>query len=388
MQNNKLNIGLVGYKFMGKAHSNAYTQLPIFFDLDEDIIKKAICGRNKDGVTSASKQFGWESVETDYKKLVSREDIDIVDVTAPSNFHKAVVLDAIAEGKHVFCEKPLAITLDESRQMLEAAKSAGIKHQIGFNYRFAPAIKLAKKLIDDGKIGKVFHFRASYLQDWIIDPKFPMVWRLDKDICGSGSLGDLGAHIIDLATYLVGDINEVSGMSKTFVKKRPIVKEMTGLSGTASDDAPLGDVTVDDATIFLAEFDCGALGTFEATRFTAGHKNDMSFEINGDKGSIKFIFERMNELQYCDFTEDPDVQGFRVIQASDSVHSYAKNFWPAGHVLGYENTFVIQFYEFINSIIKDKVASPGFDAGVKVAQIMKAVELSCQSKKRVHVKSL
>ena len=383
-----LNIGLVGYKFMGKAHSNGFTQLPLFFDPGIAVVKKAICGRNEAGVKEAMARLGWESCETDYKKLVSREDIDAVDVTAPSNYHKPIVLDAIANGKHVFCEKPLALNLADAREMLEAAKKAGIKHQIGFNYRFAPAIRLAKKLIDEGKIGKVYHFRGRYLQDWVMDPEFPMVWRLDKKICGSGTLGDMGAHIIDLAAFLVGDISEVTGMNKTFIKKRPIVSEMSGLSGQADKDAPMGEVTVDDATAFCANFECGALGTFESTRFAAGHKNDMSFEINGDKGSIKFEFERMNELHYCNFEEPAETQGFTTIQATEECHSYAGAFWPVGHVLGYENTFVIQLYEFAKAIAQDKKAVPGFDVGVKVAQILDAVDLSIERRAWVDVKSL
>jgi predicted dehydrogenase len=215
-----------------------------------------------------------------------------------------------------------------------------------------------------------------------------MVWRLDKSICGSGTLGDLGAHVIDIAAYLVGDIAEVTGMSKTFVKKRPIVSEMSGLSGKADADAPMGEVTVDDATTFCANFECGALGTFESTRFSAGHKNDMSFEINGEYGSLKFEFERMNELWYCDYREDAETQGFKLIQASDDCHSYAGAFWPVGHVLGYENTFVAQMYEFAKAIVDDYKAVPGFDAGVKVAQIMDAVELSIQRRAWVDVASL
>jgi predicted dehydrogenase len=383
-----LNIGLVGYKFMGKAHSNGFTQMPLFFEPGATVVKKAICGRDEAGVMQAMVKFGWESYETDYKKLAARKDIDAIDVTAPSNYHKPIVMEAIAQGKHVFCEKPLALNLADAREMLGAAKKAGIKHQIGFNYRFAPAIKLAKKLIDEGRIGKIYHFRGKYLQDWIIDPEFPMVWRLDKSICGSGTLGDLGAHVIDLAAYLVGDIKEVTGMSKTFIKKRPIVTEMSGLSGKAEADAPMGDVTVDDATAFCAEFECGALGTFETTRFAAGHKNDMSFEINGEKGSLKFEFERMNELWYCDYTEDAETQGFKLIQASDECHSYAGDFWPVGHVLGYENTFVAQMYEFAKAIANDEDAAPGFDAGVKVAQIMDAVDLSIKRRAWVDVKSL
>jgi predicted dehydrogenase len=383
-----LNIGLVGYKFMGKAHSNAFARLPMFFDPGADICMKAICGRDAAGVEEARQKLGWESAETDYNKLVSRADIDLVDVTAPSDYHKAIVMAAIENGKHVFCEKPLALNLKDAREMLTAAQRRGVKHQIGFNYRFAPAVQLAKKLIDEGKLGEIFHFRGLYLQDWIIDPMFPMVWRLNKDICGSGSLGDLGAHVIDLAHYLVGSIRTVTGMNKTFVKKRPVAEGMQGLSGKASANAPMADVTVDDVTSFCCEFDCGAMGTFEATRFAQGNKNALSFEINGSKGSVRFYLERLNELQFFDATAATGQQGFAVIQATEGVHSYAANWWPVGHVLGYEHTFVHEMVEFTTAIAQGGKAEPGFEAGVAVAQVLDAVDLSIERKAWVDVNSL
>ena len=383
-----LNVGLVGYKFMGKAHSNAFARLNMFFDTTADVRMKAICGRDAAGVEAARAKFGWESAETDYNKLVSRPDIDIVDVVAPSDYHKAIVLAAIDNGKHVFCEKPLALNLKDARQMLSAAEKKGIKHQIGFNYRFAPAVLLAKKLIDEGKLGTIFHFRGMYLQDWIIDPMFPMVWRLNKDICGSGSLGDLGAHVIDLAHYLVGSIKTVTGMSKTFVKQRPVVESMIGLSGKAAADAPMADVTVDDVTSFCCEFDSGAMGTFEATRFAQGNKNALSFEINGSKGAVKFYVERVNELLFFDATAEAGQQGFAVIQATEGSHPYASHWWPTGHVLGYEHTFVHEMYEFVQAIARDSKAIPGFEAGVAAAQVMDAVDLSIDRRAWVDVASL
>jgi predicted dehydrogenase len=383
-----INVGLVGYKFMGKAHSNAFARLPMFFDAGADICMKAICGRDAAGVEEARCKLGWETAETDYIKLVSRNDIDLVDVTAPSNFHKAIIMAAIDQGKHVFCEKPLALNLADAREMLSAAEKQKVKHQIGFNYRFAPAVQFARKLIDDGKLGTIFHFRGMYLQDFIIDPEFPMVWRLNKDICGSGSLGDLGAHVIDMAHYLVGSIKTVTGMSKTFIKQRPVVTSMTGLSGKAAADAPMADVTVDDVTSFCCEFDCGAMGTFEATRFAHGNKNAMSFEINGSKGSIKFYIERPNELLFFDATAQAGQQGFTLIQATEGIHPYAANWWPTGHVLGYEHTFVHEMVEFVKSIVEDKKAIPGFEAGVAVAQVMDAVDLSIVRKSWVDVDTL
>jgi predicted dehydrogenase len=308
-----------------------------------------------------------------------------VDITAPSNVHKEIVMAAAAKGKHIFCEKPLALNVRDAREMYEAVKKAGVKHQIGFNYRFAQAVVLAKNIIDSGKLGKIFHFRGSFLQDWIIDPDFPLVWRLDKKVCGSGSHGDLGAHVIDTARYLVGEFDEVMGMSKTFVKERPIVEKMQGLSGKASENAPRGEVTVDDATIFMTRFKNGALGVFEATRFAAGHKNDMSFEINGEKGSIKFYFERMNELHYFNREDEEGLQGFRLIQASEGCHPYMQAWWPAGHVIGYENTFAHQFYEFYEAIANDRPTSPDFYDGVKCCQILDAVERSAEDRKWISV---
>ncbi|KAI7249399.1 hypothetical protein KC345_g11746, partial [Hortaea werneckii] len=264
---------MIGYKFMGKAHSNAYRTLPMFFPQALKPQMSVICGRNEKAVQEAAGQLGWMESVTDWRELIARSDIDLIDINAPSNAHKEIALAAAAAGKHIFCEKPLALNLADSRDMLQAAEDAGIIHMIGFNYRFSPAVRLAKRLIESGRLGTIYHFRAWFLQDWILDPDFPLVWRLQKEIAGSGSHGDLGAHLIDLAHFLVGDVQEVIGMSETFVKERPLATEMTGLSAKASKDAPRGPVTVDDATLFLARFANGALGSFEATRFAAGHRS-------------------------------------------------------------------------------------------------------------------
>jgi len=383
-----INVGLIGYKFMGKAHSNAWSKVGMFFDPGVKIGMKAICGREEAWVKESAEKYGWESYETSWEKLVARDDIDIVDITTPSNAHKEIAIAAAENGKHVFCEKPLALNLSDAKEMLDAAVRNKIKHQVGFNYRFVPAIQLAKKFIDEGKIGKIFHFRATYLQDWIIDPEFPLVWRLDKNIAGSGSHGDLGAHLIDTARFLVGDFEKVIGMSKTFIKERPIVEKMTGLSGKAQSDAPKGEVTVDDATLFMAEFKNGALGCFEASRFANGHKNAMSFEINGSKGSLKFEFERMNELQYFSAEDEEGTQGFRLIQCTEDIHPYVSAWWPAGHVLGYENTFVHEMYEFAASIAKDKQTVPNFFDGFKCSQVLEAVDLSITERQWIEVDSV
>ncbi len=383
-----LNFGLVGYKFMGKAHSNALQRIGMFFDPAMTVGMKALCGRDAAWVGEAAAKFGWESVETSWERLIQRQDIDVIDITTPSNYHKEIAIGAAQAGKHVFCEKPLALNLKDAREMLAAAQKHGVKHQIGFNYRFVPAILLAKKLIDDGKLGQIFHFRGMYLQDWIIDPDFPLVWRLDKKIAGSGSHGDLGAHLVDLARFLAGDFDKVIGMSKTFVKERPLVEKMTGLSGKADANAVKAPVTVDDATLFLAEFKNGALGTIEATRFASGHKNAMSFEVNGSKGSIKFEFERMNELQYFSAEDEAGIQGFRTIQVSEGVHPYMTAWWPAGHVIGYEHTFVHELYEFVECIAMDRHPVPDFSDGIKCSQVLEAVDLSIENRQWVDVDSL
>lgn len=384
----EINFGLVGYKFMGKAHSNALSRLSMFFDLEAKVSKKVLCGRDEAALKAAAEKFAWEAYETDWRKLILRPDIDAIDITTPSDAHKEIAMAAAQNGKHVFCEKPLALNLSDAREMLECVKKNGVKHQIGFNYRFVPAVQLMKNIIEAGKLGKIRHVRASYLQDYIIDPNFPLVWRLRKEICGSGSLGDLGAHFIDLARFLVGEFKSVAGMQKTFITSRPLVEEMAGLSASAIEGAPCGEVDVDDASVFIAEFENGALGVFEATRFAQGHKNDLSIEINGDKGSLKFVFERMNELQFFSAEDENGLQGFRLIQVSEGLHPYMKAWWPPGHVIGYEHTFVHEIYEFCRAIIEDKPTSPDFEDGLKCSQVLEAVELSAQRARIVEVNSI
>lgn len=384
----KLRIGMIGYKFMGKAHSNAYRALPMFFPHATKPEMAVICGRNQEALELAASQFGWAETETDWKTLISRDDIDIIDINAPSNAHKEIALAAAKAGKHIFCEKPLALTLSDAREMLQAAEEAGIKHMTGFNYRFSPAVQLVKKLIDSGRLGEIYHFRAWFLQDWILDPDFPLVWRLQKDIAGSGSHGDLGAHLIDLAHYLVGELDEVIGMSETFVKERPIAEEMTGLSAKGSKSAPKDKVTVDDATLFMTRFKNGALGSFEATRFAAGHRSTNSFEINGSLGSVRFDFERMNELEVYFTSDDEDVQGFRRVLATDPAHAYSEAWWPPGHTIGFEHTFIHEMLEFTSAIAEDRQPEPNFHDGVKCQIVLEAVERSIQERRWVKISEL
>ncbi|MCV9884330.1 Gfo/Idh/MocA family protein [Metabacillus halosaccharovorans] len=383
---NNIKVGMIGYKFMGKAHSHAYRDLPLFFPNTVHPEMKVICGRNPEGVAEAAKQFGWEEYTTDWKELIQRDDIDLIDINAPSDVHKEITIAAAKAGKHVFCEKPLALTLEDSREMLEVVEAAGVKHMVGFNYRFAPAVMLAKKLIDEGRLGDIYHFRAWFLQDWLIDPNFPLAWRLQKEIAGSGSHGDLGAHLIDLAHYLIGDMTEVIGMSETFIKQRPITTGTSGLSAGGSDEnAEKGEVTVDDATLFLTRFANGALGSFEATRYAAGHRCTNSFEINGSKGSVIFDFERMNELQVY-FTDDrDDVQGFRRVLATDPAHAFAENWWPPGHTIGYEHTFIHEVVELMEAFKEDRQPVPNFRDGVKCQQVLEAVDRSIEKRQWIKV---
>lgn len=385
MARKTLNFGMIGYKFMGRAHSQALQRVGLHFDLDADVRMRAICGRDEAWLRENAKKLGWEEVETDYRKLVKRPDIDCVDITATSYLHKDMAVAAAEAGKHILCEKPLATTLEDARAIVAAVERAGVRHQVGFNYRFCPAVVLIKNMIDEGRLGKIFHFRGFYLQDYIIDPEYPKVWRLDKSIAGSGSHGDLNAHVIDLARYLVGEPDEVIGMSETFVRERPIVEKMEGLSGKAAADAPRGAVDVDDATLFLTRFANGALGSFEATRFAQGHKNDMYFEINGEKGSVKFVFERMNEIQYFDSGVDAGLQGWSTIQVSEGIHPYWSHWWPTGHIIGYDETFVHEIYEFIQSVANDRPCAPDFYDGMKVAQILEAVDRSIVNRAWVKV---
>jgi predicted dehydrogenase len=381
MENREIGVGLVGYRFMGAAHSNAYRQVARFFDVDPVPRMRAICGRDEDAVRSAAATFGWEDYETDYRRLVERDDIDLVDVATPGNTHREIVLAALAAGKHVLCEKPLANSLAEARQMLDAARDAGVVNMVCFNYRRAPAVQLAKKLVEEGRLGQIRHWRAVYLQDFIMDPSFPLIWRLDKEVAGSGALGDIGAHITDLAHYLVGPISEVIGTMQTFIKERPLQEASTGaLAASAVGGTQMGEVTVDDAAAYLARFENGAMGTFEATRFAAGRRNHNSFEINGSQGSVVFDLERMNELEVY-FVDDPaDVQGFRTVTVTEPDHPYIEAWWPPGHTIGYEHTFIHTIKDLLDGIAAGENPAPSFEDGYRVQAVLDAVERSTESR--------
>ncbi len=383
----QLNIGLIGYSFMGKAHSNAFRKVSMFFpDTGVEPVMKVICGRNREAVSQAAAQFGWEEYATNWRRVVAREDIDVVDICSPGNMHKPMAIEALKAGKHVICEKPLANNLIEAKEILKVANKSNQKTMVAFNYRRVPAVALAKQLIQEGRIGQIYHWRAVYLQDWIIDPDFPLVWRLKKRLSGSGPLGDLGAHIIDLALHLVGDIDTVVGADTTFIQKRPLVASIdVSLGATGDREKRTGTVTVEDATLFLARFKNGALGSFEATRFAAGRRNHNRFEINGSKGSIAFNLEKMNELQYYSREDEEHVQGFREIIVNEGSHPYMSAWWPPGHLVGWEHTFVHEVKDFFEAIVRDRKASPDFKEGTKVQAVMEAAVQSAKSKRWVKV---
>jgi predicted dehydrogenase len=392
MAKKEVGIGLIGYAFMGKAHSNAYRQVEKFFpDIAASPAMRAICGRNEENVRRAAEAFGWQGYETDYKELINRDDIDIVDITAPGTNHHIMALEAAKAGKAIFCEKPLGNTLQEAKEMLEAVEKAGVINMVCFNYRRVPAVALAQKMIANGDLGEIHHVRAKYLQDWIVDPNFPLVWRLRKDIAGSGSLGDLGAHSIDMAHFLLGsNITSLTSLTHTFVKQRPLPAETTGSEGLegfkATDE--MGEVTVDDAALFLTRFENGAIGSFEATRFAAGRKNHNTIEVNGSKGSIVFNMERMNELEYYNSGDPEDRRGFRLIQVTEPSQPYAGAYWPAGHIIGYEHTFINSVYDLINGYESKQNPHPDFRAGAQVNAVLDAVEKSAESQKWEDVEQL
>ena len=376
-----LGVGMVGYAFMGAAHSQAWRTVNRVYDLPVAARMTAICGRDEARTAEAAARYGWASAETDWKVLVGRDDIHLVDVCTPGSSHAEIAIAALEAGKHVLCEKPLANTVAEARAMTEVAervRAQGVRSMVGFNYRRVPAITLARQLVEQGRLGTIRHVRAVYAQDWIIDPEFPLVWRLQADQAGSGALGDIGAHIIDLAQFVTGQrITGVSGLTETFVKERPLPVEASGLAGSGGSGR--GQVTVDDAALFMARLDGGALGSFEATRFAAGRKNGMGFEINGDGGSVAFSFESMNELQFFDATEDVDTQGFRRILVTEPSHPYVSAWWPPGHILGYEHTFTHEVRDLLECIGTGTDPEPSFADGLQVQEVLEAVVASAEN---------
>jgi len=375
----EIGVGVLGYAFMGKAHSNAYIKMPVFFYPPPARPKLvAICGRTEKAVAEAAKHYGYNTYYTDWKKLVKDDRVELIDNCLPNNMHAEPSIATAEAGKHIICEKPLAMNAEEARRVYKTADKAGIKHMTAFNYRFVPAIRLAKKLIDEGYIGKILQYRAVYLQEWIMDPNFPLVWRLRKKLAASGALGDLGAHIIDLARFLVGEFSSVCGMTETFIKERPLPE----------DPSKRGRVDVDDVFIALARFENGAVGSLEASRFCAGRKNYQRIEIHGTEGSIVFNLERLNELEVYSRKEEEDRMGFRTILVTEAVHPFMEHWWPPGHVIGWEHTFVHEIHHFIDCIVNDKPISPWgatFYDGLKCQEVIDAILESVEEKKWISV---
>jgi predicted dehydrogenase len=374
---------MIGHAFMGAAHSHAWRTAPRFFDLPLAPRLAVVCGRDPSTTAAAAARLGWAEWSTDWREVVARDDVDLVDICTPGDSHADIAVAALEAGKHVLCEKPLANSVAEAERMADAAAKAaarGVRSAVGFSYRKVPALALARQLVADGRLGRLHHVRALYLQDWVVDPDFPLVWRLQKDKAGSGALGDLGAHVVDLAQFVTGErLTGVSATLETFVRERPLPAAVSGLSGSGDRSAGSGEVTVDDAAIVLARTSGGALATFEATRFATGRKNAMRLEVNGSLGSLAFDFEAMNELHVYDATVPATDAGFRRILVTEPDHPYTGAWWPAGHGLGYEHTFTHEVVDLVRDIAADRDPAPSFADGLAVQRILAAIEQSAAS---------
>ncbi|MFJ8822854.1 Gfo/Idh/MocA family protein [Streptomyces sp. NPDC102467] len=374
-----LGVGMVGYAFMGAAHSQGWRTVGRVFDLPLEPRLAAVCGRDGSAVRAAADRLGWAAAETDWRALIERDDVDLVDICTPGDSHAEIAIAALEAGKHVLCEKPLANSVEEAEAMTEVAQLAAARGQVamtGFNYRRVPAIALARRMVEEGRIGTLRHVRVSYLQDWLVDPSFPLTWRLQKPYAGSGALGDLGAHAVDLAQYVAGErVAGVSALTETFVRERPVLQGASaGLSATGG--GGLGQVTVDDAALFTGRFASGALASFEATRFATGRKNALKVELNGERGSLYFELERLNELYFHDQTEPGVSAGFRRILVTEPEHPYLEAWWPPGHGLGYEHTFAHQARDLVHAIAEGTAPAPSFADGLQVQRVLAAVEES------------
>ena len=381
-----LNVAMIGYKFMGKAHSQAWREAPLFFDVPVKPVMKVICGRHEGPLREFADRWGWQETATDWKQVVARKDIDIVDISTPTNTHFEIALAALKAGKHIFCEKPFVLTAAEAKKLAAVADKAGVTHYLNHNYRRCPAVAHAKAMIDAGRLGTIFHWRGCYLQDWIIDPDFPLTWHLQKEIAGAGPHYDLNSHSVDLARYLVGEIESVQAMTSTFVKERPVAADTDQVAFSAkSKAAKKGKVTVDDAAFMVVQFENGALGSFEASRFAGGRKNFNYFEIYGSKGSLTWNLERMNELQFYN-REDPGADaGFKTILCTESAHPYIAGWWPPGHMIGYEHEFVHAVVDFLQGVDSGGGIQPNFHDGLQCMRVLEAGLKSAATGRRIKV---
>lgn len=380
----RLRVGMVGYAFMGAVHSHAWRSAHRFFDLPLVPELTAIAGRNEAAATEAAERMGWQSVETDWHRLIERDDIDLIDICSPGNTHAEIAIAALEAGKHVLCEKPLANSVAEAERMAQAAEKAaadGVFAMCGYTYRRTPALTLARQLVQEGRLGRIRQVRAQYLQDWLSDENAPLTWRLDKTKSGSGALGDIGAHIIDATQWITGQtITGVSALMETFVKERPVGGDFVGLGGHGDvSNSPRGPVTVDDAAIFSARFEGGPIGVFEASRNALGRKNAMRIEVNGTEGSLAFDFEDMNYLQFYDANDRPDEIGFHRIMVTEPNHPYVGHWWPTGHGLGYEHGFTHQVVDLVTAIAERTQPTPSFADALQVQRVLDAVETSASN---------
>ena len=373
MSKKPLNVAVVGYGFMGRTHSNAFKQVSQFFNLEHKPVLKAVCGRNEANAKSFADQWGYESYETDWRKLIERKDIDLIDIATPNDTHAEIAIAAAKAGKMVMCEKPLGRNPAEAEAMVAAVESAKVANMVWYNYRRVPAVTLAKQLIDEGKLGKIFHYRAKFLQDWTISKDLPQggagLWRLDAAVAGSGVTGDLLAHCIDTAMWLNGSISSVTAMTETFIKERQ--HNLTGKVET---------VSIDDASAFLARFDNGSLATFEATRYARGHKALYTLEINGEHASIFWDLHDLHRLEYFDHRDEGRTRGWRSVHITDGDHPYMKHWWVPGLQIGYEHTFIHQAADFIEGLETGKPASPTFRSGLATDYVTDAVLASAKSR--------
>lgn len=383
----KLNIGIIGTKFMGRAHSNAWKKAPLFFDMQSQPYLYAACGKDLPSLQKFADRWGWQEIETDWRTLVTNPEIDIIDIAVPQAMHCEIAVAAANNGKHIFCEKPMAMNSAEAAQMLKVCEEKNVKHYLNHNYRRLPAVGLAKRLIEQNYVGRIFHWRCSYQQDWIVSPDFPLTWQLRKETAQAGPQWDLNSHAVDLSHYLVGKINTVSALTTGFIKERPIANETTSgnLSAEAASDKK-GPVTVEDAALMMVEFDNGAIGSFEATRFAPGRKNKLSFEIYGSNGSIVFDLERMNELQCYSLSDPEGSRGFKTILATEGSHPYMDRWWPPGHIIGYEHSFVHAVVDFVKAIDEGTSIQPDFNDGLAIINVLEAGLKSAETGQKIVLK--
>lgn len=371
---NAINVGIIGTQFMGRAHSNAFVDVGHYFDLPAPPVMRVACGRNRENLDRLAKKYGWLETETSWERVVERDDVDLIDICTSNLTHERIAVAAARNGKHILCEKPMCMNADEARRMLDAVEEAGVCHMVAYNYRRAPALALAKRLIDEGKIGRIYHFNAVYYQDWLVDPGVPILWRHDIKEAGSGAHGDMNAHTVDLARFLVGEIEAVCGDQTIFVKERFL---MDG-SGT-------GAVTADDAMYCLARFRNGALGSFTATRYATGRKNYLRIELFGSGGSLSFNLERMNELEFYSMRDEGPEQAFRTILVTEGAHPYIDRWWPPGHIIGWEHTFIHEIGDMLTAIANGEGVKADFHDGLRCQQVLDAMSQSAAQGKWIDV---